>query len=153
MLPPKPLLNHPFLKLFFQGHLQFIHAFSTPLERSRHLRAALMECLRDVADGAPSEDADLRAALTVWSFVEAVYLAPSSHSSHAPVRLADWHALRSVAVPTQDHNRRLVRRASPPLSFYIYLSLYLSLPLAHTPHLSRNRCRSLGRATIQTLQR
>lgn len=75
-----------------------MHASSTPLARSRHLRAALMECLRDVADGAPSEDADLRAALTVWSFVEAVYLAPSSDSSHVSARLADWHALSFPAL-------------------------------------------------------
>jgi hypothetical protein len=83
----------PFRKLFFQGHLQFM-AHAPALERSRLLRAALIDCLKELDDPESAHARDLRAALTVWSFMEAVYLVdPALDSSHVSARLADWFAM------------------------------------------------------------
>lgn len=83
----------PFHKLFFQGHLHFMDR-APALDRSRAFRAVLLECLDDIKDLDSPHSRDLRDALTVWSFVEAVYLVDPAHdSSHVSSRLADWYAL------------------------------------------------------------
>jgi Nup85 Nucleoporin len=82
----------PFVKLFFQGHLHFM-ARTPALDRSRDLRAAILECLSDLPANSPHAS-DLRDAHTVWSFMEAVYLVdPAFDSSHVSTRLADWYSL------------------------------------------------------------
>lgn len=82
----------PFYKLFFQGHLQFM-ARASAVERSRLLRAAMIDCAKDLEDPQSAHALDLTAALTVWSFMEAVYLVdPAFDSSHVSSRLGDWYA-------------------------------------------------------------
>lgn len=82
----------PFYKLFFQGHLHFM-ARSSAVERSRLLRAAMIDCYKELENLESPHARDLHAALTVWSFMEAVYLVdPAFDSSHVSSRLADWFA-------------------------------------------------------------
>lgn len=82
----------PFYKLFFQGHLQFMVRASA-VERSRLLRASMIDCARDLEDPQSAHALNLSAALTVWSFMEAVYLIdPAFDSSHVSSRLGDWYA-------------------------------------------------------------